>query len=323
MKQYYLRHIIMLCLTATVLTACEYKALDEPYDGDFKRHLIIDFQWGAVDSIPGSMRVVFYPEEPAPYSSGYTFYDISNRRDTIEVPVSTYNISAWNNDIEHVIMEGYGRHTTTFATTGNYSPHGNTSIPKVMDSIYANTRILDYPDYMVHANEHDYRVNPNYDYQELVMKPDSMVVTMEVRIKKVKGLEHCQKVRAAVENIPAKRYVGYPNRTEEPVVIMFDAQAQEKDSCITAKFWVFGIEPTEMAQLQHRITVFFWITGAQIFVTVDATRSFRRYTIDDKYVLIEPEEIDLDLSKYIKQDGAGMIVDAEDWEDAEVIDISL
>lgn len=322
MKKKY-HYIALLGIMATMLTACEYKDLDEPYDGNVKRHVIVDFQWPNVDSIPHSMRVVFYPQEKTPYSSGYTFYDISNRRDTIEVPVSTYNISAWNNDTEHVLLEGYGQHSTTYATTGNYSPHGNVTMAKVLDSIYAGKRILDYPDYMVHANSHDFRIDPNYDYQLLKMTPDSMVVTMEVRIKKVKGLEHCEKVRGVVENIPAKRYVGYPNRTADPVAIMFDAKPQMADSSIVAKFWVFGIEPTDMQQLTHRVTLFFWITGAHLFVTMDATKSFRRWNIDDTYVVIEPDEIDLDLTDYIKQDGTGMVVDAEDWEDTEVINISF
>lgn len=322
MKKNYLRHIILLGIAATVLTACEYKDLDEPYDGNKKRHLIVNFNWANIDSIPGSMRIVFYPEEPGQYSQGYTFYDISNRRDTIEVPVSTYNVSAWNNDIEHVIIDGYGRHTSTFATTGNYSPHGNTNIPKVLDSLYQNMRVLDYPDYMVHANTMDFRINEDYDYQELIMKPDSMVVTMEVKIKKIKGLEHCQKIRGAIENIPSKRYIGYPNRTEEPAVVMFDAEPQMEDSCVTAKFWVFGIEPTDIASLKHRMTLFFWITGAQVFTTLNVTQCFRQYGVNDAYVLIEPEEIDLDLSKYIKQGQSGFEVDAEDWQETN-IDLSF
>ena len=322
MKQL-IRPILLLCMAVTVLTACEYKDLDEPYDENKKRHLIVDFLWDNVDSIPGSMRVVFYPEELGSHSSGYTFYDIKNRRDTIEVPVSTYNISAWNNDMEHVIVEGYGMHTSTFATTGNYSPHGNANIPKVMDSIYYGKKILDYPDYMTHANVLNYRIDPEYDYQYLSLTPDSMVVTMEVRIKKIKGLEYCEKVRGEVENIPAKRYIGYPNKTEDPAVIMFDAKPEMEDSCITAKFWVFGIEPTDIQHLQHRMTLFFWITGAQIFITIDASSAFQKYNADDKYVLIEPNEIDLELSKFVKQGETGMTVDAEDWEETEVIYITL
>ena len=97
--------------------------------------------------------------------------------------------------------------------------------------------------------------------------------------------------------------MAYDNQTADTVTVMFDAQAHEADSTVTAKFWVFGTEPSD---LSHKMVFFFWV----------ATR-------DDTYLLIESQDLGIDLEDYVRQGGTGWTVDAEDWENTEEIPLSF
>lgn len=306
-------------LAALALTSCEYKPLDDFDDSLMKVNVDIHFDWQNVDSVPGYMRVVFYPEDKVSYTQGYTFFDVLNRDTTVQLPAGIYGINAWNNDCEHVITTGYSEQDKAYATTGNYSPHGNAYIPSVLDSIYDRQRVLDYPDYMVHASLRNFVIE-DYDYtgegdqkrQTVTLTSDSMVVTVDVRLHGIGGLEYCYNIRGAVNNLAGKRYMASPNRTEDQVAIMFDGVKHSEDSLVTSRFWVFGIEPTDMKWLQHKMIFFFWITGNQVYLPIDITNIIAAYSKDDRYVLIDAF-CDLDLTQYVRQGSTGMHVDAEDW----------
>lgn len=310
---------MMIALMAALLCSCEYKDLDEGAGSSQKTKFTLSFDWDKVDSIPSYMRVVFYPEDITRYAQGYTFFDVLNRDTVIELPAGKYDVTAWNNDTEHNIYSGFTIRQSIYATTGNYSPHGDVNIPKVLDSLYNGQKVLDYPDYMVHANKSAFELSYKDYIHKLVLAPDSMVVTIEVRMHGIKGLEWCNNIRGAINNVAAKRYMAYDNRTEETVAVMFDAQKHEEDSLVTAKFWVYGIEPSELSNLEHRMIFFFWITGNQMYIPLDVTKIIARVSKDDKYILIETPDLDIDLGDYVRQGNTGWTIDTEDWEDVENI----
>ena len=234
------------------------------------------------------------------------------------MPPGTYDVTAWNNDCEHVITSTFTVRNSAYATTGSYSPHGYVNIPKVLDSLYQSQRVLDYPDYMVHANAEAFHLQMGPENQHLTLPTDSMVVTVEVKLNGVKGLEWCQNIRGAVNNVAGKRYMAFPNLTEERVAIMFDAEPHVADSCVTAKFWVFGLEPSDVSDLEHKMVFFFWITGNQVFITLDVSEIIAAARKDDTYIKIEIPDIDFDLSEYVRQGTTGIVVDAEDWNNVDV-----
>jgi len=315
---------VMIAALGLMLTACEYKDLGDFGRGKIKKiPVTLHFDWQQVDSIPNSMRVVFYPDDKTNYAQGYTFFDVLNCDTTIQLPAGGYSLTAWNNDCEHVIVSHFSKQEATYATTGNYSPHGNVNIPKVLDSLYHDQKVLDYPDYMVHANLFNFLIEENKPNQVITLTPDSMVVTVEVKLHGIKGLEWCQNIRGAINNVAGKRYIAFDNLTEDKVAIMFDAEPVQQDSMVVAKFWVFGIEPTDLSHLDHKLVMFFWITGNQVFIPIDVTDIIANARKDDTYVLIETPDLDIDLSKYVRQGETGIIVDAEDWEETEEITLSF
>ena len=147
----------MMAISALItagVSSCEYKDLD---DGSELNAVTIDFDMKSkIDSIPGSMRVAFYPVDAlakANMNKGYTFFDLPQSiwPATVQLPAGIYDVVAWNNDTEHVLTEKYGSQVTLHATTPPYNSRGTFDTPNILDSLYNGQRVLDYPDYMVHA----------------------------------------------------------------------------------------------------------------------------------------------------------------------------
>ncbi len=325
-KKMSIKGILSILAASTVLfsglSSCEYKDLGEPI-GPQKTKFTLSFDWSKVDSVPRSMRVVFYPKDIDYYALGYTVMDVLNRDTVVELPAGTYDVLTWNNDIEHVYLSTYTNRLQTHATTGNYSPHGDIRIPSILDSLYAGQRILDYPDYMVHGSRETFELSLNDNTHTLVMTPDSMVVTVEVRLHGIKGLQWCNNIRAAVNNVAGKRYIAPDCLTEDTVTVMFDAVPVVEDSLVTAQFWVFGLEPSDLKNLSHKMTFFFWITGNQVFLPVDITKIIARTKEEDDHILIDIDDVKLNLADYVRQGESGWQVDAEDWADGEEIPLDM
>lgn len=316
------RNISMLAAAVTMLCACEYKDLEDV--SDYTREVYpftISFDWQKTDSIPDEMRVAFYPVDDYTGSRGYTFFDVLNRDTTVHLPAGIYDVTAWNRDTRHVLTDGYSTQNSLYATTGSYSPHGNYIMPKVLDSLYNGQRVLDYPDYMAHAHQQGFEVVNNGDNQKITLTPDSMVVTVEVKLHGIKGLEYCKNIRAAINNVAGTRFISFDNLTQDEVAIMFDAQGHPEDSLVTAKFWIFGIEPSDVERLDHRLITFFWLQSGQVFIPLDVTNAVAQYRKDDTYILIESPDLGIDLKDYLNSD-SGIIVDVNEWENINV-DVSF
>ena len=285
--------------------------------------LTVHFNWNNIDSIPESMRVMFWPKDFYLNPKGVTFFDINNNNSFIELPAGNYEVLAWNNDTEHVYTEGYDRITSAYATTGQFSPHGDVKMANVLDSIFHGQSILDYPDYMVHAYCADLSVLPNEDDQFLTLMPDSMVTAIEIRLQGISGLEWCRGIRGGINNVAAKRRMAFDDYTEKPTVIMFDGEWEAKDSLVTAHFWVFGMEPTDMKKIPHKMVFFFWLDGGQVFIPIDISQTMEEVHQDEHHVVIEKSGLDIDLRRFMKDGDTGMKITAEDWENAQYIELSF
>ena len=306
----------IMAAAITMATSCEYKELVDYNNLRDITQLQLSFDWQQVDSIPTEMRVVLYPENDKTGIRGYTIFDVQNRDTIVEILAGRYDMTAWNRDMEHVITSGYSTQTSVNATTGPYSSHGNYLMPKVLDSLYVGQQVLDYPDYMVHNFQKGIELERDRE-NKLVITPDSMVVTVEVKLHGITGLEHCKSVRSTINNVSGRRYMSYDNLTDDNVNVMFDATPQITQDMVTAKFWLFGIEPTDYDRMPHELIVFFWLDAGNIFIPLNISKTMSRYDKDDKYILIESPDLDIDLNDYIIPT-SGFDIDINDWDNVDV-----
>ena len=300
------RSWMALVVTALTMTACEYKGLVDGQEPDNRVPVEISFDWQNVDSIPTRMQVMFYRGN----ESGYQRCDVGNGTSTIYITPGEYNITAWNNDGSHVYFNGYERQENINATTPVFNPQNGLGIQNLLDSLYPGQKILDYPDYMVHANM--LRVNVNYNNpQKIVMIPDSMVVTVDVNIGGIAGLEMVRQVKGAIGNVAGRRYMAYENRVTDPSTVIFAARSNVADSTVTAHFWVFGLEPEELDGSEHKATLFFWTTGGNVFIEIDISDLIRKVGKDADILSIDIPDLDIDLKDYIHN---GWDLNIDDWD---------
>lgn len=303
----------LAAVTALAMASCQYKDLEDETPWSKRPAVTVGFEWDAVDSIPGGMRVAFYSVRDGEYGQGYMLYDIGNRDSVIRIAAGTYDVTAWNNDCSHVLTGGYPSRMGINATTLEYSSYGLFTMQGILDSIYGGQRVLDYPDYMVHANRTEVRILQDVENQRVVLRPDSMVVTIDVHLGGIRGLENCKSIRGAIDNIRGRRYMSYDNYTEETVAVAFEAFPCVEDSAVNARFWVFGIEPEALEKDIRTLVTFFWLKGGRVFLPLDVTEAFTGLKEDDTYVVIDMPDLDIDLNDYIHK--GGMVLDVDDWND--------
>lgn len=303
----------------TGMTSCDYKDL---IDGTELKNVTVQFAWEDVDSIPDAMRVAFYPADPATMESmpmGYTYYDMPKTiwPATVQLPIGIYHVTAWNNDTEHVLTEKYESQSTLNSTSPEYNPRGSFDTPALLDSIYNGQKVLDYPDYMVHANTVDYEVLKGSEMKKLTLQPDSMVVAVDYKIHGIGGLSWVKQIRGAINNVAGRRYIAYDNRTEEPVAVMFDCQYNEEDSLVYGSFYIFGIEPTETKNLTHKMVLFFWMNEGKVYLPIDVTKAVKTYRQENKKILIDIPSLGIDLRDFISSKNT-FEVDLEEWSDVNI-----
>lgn len=309
--------------TLLTLSSCEYKDLYE--DGyNNVASLKIDFDFSGVDSIPTQFRVALYPADETTQENmtqGYTLYDVPNHKTTLQkVPVGLFHITAWNNDIEHAIPNGYGSQNTLNVYTPPYATTERHGIPDVIDSLYWGQVLYDYPDYMVHANRKNVMVIKDEE-QTVTLKVDSMVVAIDFRIRKIAGLEAVELVKGALNNVAWRRYMAFDNLTEDTITVMFDCSCSPADSTVYGRIHVFGIEPSELEKLNHKMTLFFWLANGKVFVPLDVTKAFALTRKNQKRMTIEIDNLDINLKDLIGTRNT-FEVKVNQWEDV-FIDISM
>lgn len=249
-----MKHTVYLSafFAGLMMTACEYKDIVTE-DLTDRGNLYLDFRWTEVEQKPASMRVSFYPADSLTYmrigenSIQDVILSIENTL-VARLPEGRYNITCWNNNTEHVIINERKNREKVFATTAPYSPRGGTKERIMVDSILDGMTVLDYPDYMVHAAEDSISVIAGQS-QVVRFIPDSMVTAVDIQIGGVKGLELVRDARGILSDCRGKRKITPENETSETVAVAFDFSYSMEEETIKANFYVFGMEEREKRKL--------------------------------------------------------------------------
>ena len=306
-----------------VMTACEYKDLGPKDVTPDSVELTIDFDWSAVDSIPRSYTLMFYRTDGL---EGYTEdepvrRDVFNRKTTVRIPQGEYAVTAWNNDMQHVAIGDSEQRQRLHATTLPLDTRTQEDPPTVIDSIFAGQRLYDYPDYMIHDNVE--RLELYKDSKEmpvLTLRPDSMVIAVNVHIRGIKGLAWCSRIKGAQNNIYGKRYIAYNDRQEETVAMMFECGYDKDEETVYASYYIFGLSDAEDREtvVPDQIVLFFWLPKTNFFYPIDISDQIAKYRNREvSKIDIYIEDLDLDLRDYLG--GKSMFnLNIEDWKDIDV-----
>ena len=314
--------IIAIALTFTVFTtglvSCEYHDLYEEKTMEMAE-FTLDFSYEKIDSAPAEYRVSFYPADSKTMeniNTGYMLYDLKKGKHKLSLPIGTYKVTAWNHDTEHILTNCYGNRELVSATTQQYRSRGTFDTPKLVDSLYHGQTILDYPDYMVHANIEDFMIQSSVEEKKLILTPDSMVVTVDLSIGGVHGLQDVQEARGSINNVAGKRYIAKDNYTEDSVVVIFDCQCLPEDNTVKARFWLFGLEPTNYQNLNHRIILYFWLNAGKVYIPLDVTQLVAKNR-DAKKLNVHIEDLGIDLREYITS-SSGYEVSVDEWDNIKI-----
>lgn len=309
----------LLCTVALCTASCDYKNLDDEWYADRKNQSIaLMWDYGKIDSVPGSFRVSFWPSDEATLAKvpeGLLFYDVYNGLAVLsDLPSGNYKVTAWNTDTEHNIIEDKDNRDGMYATTtAFYTSGANPS--NVLDSLYYGQPILDTPDYMVHANKESVTVLPEQQNQPMTLIPDSMCVAVDYRIHGVASLHLASQIRAAMNNVTKKRYLAYGNMTQDTCVVMADCMAGIQDSTVYGRFFVYGMEPGDFQKMDHTLTLFFWMEEKNVYFPIQVNTFLKPYTKNDRIIYLDIPNVGLDLRNYVSS--GSFEVNVKEWDDIE------
>ncbi len=305
-------------LLSAGLISCDYKDLDEPELN--APSFLLNFAFEHVDSIPNDYLVVFYPmndNQNIDKSKGYYVREINGKAAYITgIPAGKYKITAWNKFLEHTRVDINADRNKTVAYAQQYFTTADMPA-RMLDSLYYGQTIMDTPDYMTHANVENFELLNDVENQKMTLHPDSMVVTIEYKLRGVKSLGMAKQIKATINNVAKYRYPAFDNITKDTCTVMFDCHFNPSDSLIYGKFYVFGIDPQETSVLSHKMVLFFWMNGNNIYLPIDVTEELQAYRKEDKKILIELPDLNIDLKDYIPTSGT-FNVDVNSWENVDI-----
>lgn len=314
-----MRKTVLMIGILAALASCEYRTLEDAEVLE-RADFTLSFRHENVDSVPSEYRVAFYPADERTLGNitrGYMLFDLRTGDRRLSLPAGRYRVTAWNHDTERVLTNGYGNKNTVSATTQQYRPHGAFDTPTVVDSLYGGKTILDYPDYMVHANVEDFMLRAGTDGQVLTLHPDSMVVAVDVNIGGIRGLSDVMETRGSISNAAGRRYIAGENVTEDSVVVIFDCTAMPEENRMTAHFHLFGLEPAEAGVLSHKMILYFWMRTGRVYIPIDVTNLVRRAGKDARRLEVTIEDLGIDLREYVTA-ASGYEVAVDEWDDIRI-----
>lgn len=317
----YIYKLPIVFLMTTIITGCQYKDFDEI--GSLST-VFLDFDTQNVGQSPTAMRAVFYPADQLTMSNmpmGYSIFDCpkSSWPTNCKIPAGKYYITAYNNDTENIIVEQMNDRYNMKATSLKYA-RGHQEKPSVIDSIYNNQPVLDCPDYMVHAvanNYHEIEVAPG-ESKTIKLFPDSMVITVNFKLKDIKGLDWVRECRGSLNNVAGKRYITPENETEDSVAVMFDCNFNPEENTVYGSFYVFGLYPSNSTiVLSHKMVMYFWMNKGQIFLPIDVTDIINNAGRQGGDVTIEINNLDINLKDYVSSPNT-FDINVDEWTDVNV-----
>lgn len=314
-------NILFILIISLLTGSCEYKDFEDMEEIVTYKNISVMFDDSNINEIPASMTVAFFPKDKQLTNKNVYIFDVPYYNAEVKLPTNEYSVVTWNNNTEHIIINDIENYDS-YASTGEFSPHGDATLSHVLDSIYNHQKIYDFPDYMVHGFRDDVVIGTD-DKQVVTLPLDSMVTVVNLTIGGIENLSLCYNIRAALDNLEGTRYMGYDNRTSNNSVVMFDMKAIPNEKKITASFYVFGCKK----DLSHKLTLFFWLNGGKVFIPKNIT-DYISYS-GDKTISVDIPNLNIDLEKYIrkpepgKDNQPGIKVDVDEWGEEEIRDISF
>ena len=309
-------------------TACEYKDLpgiEAPKD---LIPIRVSFDFAQLDSIPKSMRLAFYQQQADATTRSYTMYDIQSRDTVIHLTKGKYDVVAWNNDTEYNLISGHNNPEMLNFTTPAFTSFIGTSLPRLIDSLTHNKKVLSYPDYMVHVPKTTIDISrlrgKTRAYGEmtlqdttLTIRPAELTVEVSIKLNNIVGLEYCRAIQGVVTNVAATRYIGTENLSEDTCTVAFPMQANKEDNSVSTKFYVADYEPTGLKNIKHRLLVFFYLNKKQVYVPLDISEEVARARRLRDYRINVDRELNIVMQDSIEPSG-GMSADLEEWQNITV-----
>lgn len=307
--------VCLFTLTVLSFASCDYKDLEEDMSARTQIHL--NFDWNKVDSIPKSMRVIFYPDDSYLKSiieQGYVTFDVYSSGMDVALPSGTYKMTAFNNDTEHVFVNNQIDHNGIFATTSASLTRTIVDAETLLDSIYSQ-KILDYPDYMVHTSSEEVIIKG--DRQTVTLTPDSMVVRVDFRVDGVTGLEHVQQIKAVMGNIAGKRFVTPDDVVQDTCAVLFDCGWDADNNSISAQFHVWSVLPNYKEQDGQKLTLLIWMKDSKVYLPIDLTDIYRGFRKNDLVFDINIKDTNINLNEFLPAQ-SGFEIDITEWEDIRI-----
>ncbi len=305
---------LMAGFTLITMSSCEYKDLEElNFDTE---SIIVDFSWEKTDSVPSCFRVVLCPADNGTRlktRQDCLTFDIYNTAAVLNnVPCGNYFVTAYNTDTQKNLVKN--NHSLYSMISTLTDDDVRKTIPyNVIDSIYDGQRIYDTPDFMMHHTAEKFTVRSGMQ-NLLTLVPDSMVTTVRLKIYGIKGLQYARQIVGTVNNASAQRWIAEDNKTDEASVVMFECHYN--DETIYSDFYVYGLFPDHQKNLPHKLTLFFWLDGQNIYIPLDISDQIEQYDEGDRIIDLNITDINLNLKEKIV--GKGMFdIHVSEWSDSE------
>ena len=319
-----IKYFFLMVITVIGFSSCDFKDVDDSGMG----YVDVDFDFSEVDSIPKSMKVIFYPIGGIAVDmikQGYTTMDWTPKNKRITLPDGVYNVTAFSADGDHIFYTNENIREKLMLTTDKFDFSDITRAAKtpesIVDSIYPGCDLLNTPDYVVKANEDLFYVNDLAETNQMIMVADSMTTVICITIKGIDGLQFVTSCSGVLGGLAKYGQPLKDGAATDSTAMGFPVKINASEKEITAKFNVWGLDPVDaFGDKIHKLTLFFWMDDAKVFVTKDITDEIRNAQFKNGVLDINVT-IDLNVRESVGGAG-GFDINLSPW-DEENIDIGM
>lgn len=319
-----IKYFFLMVMTVIGLSSCDFKDVDDSGMG----YVDVDFDFSEVDSVPKSMKVIFYPVGGIAVDmikQGYTTMDWSPKNKRITLPDGVYNVTAFNMDGDHVFYDNENIREKLMLTTDRFYFSDMTRAAKtpesIVDSIYPGCDLLYTPDYVVKANEDLFYVDDLAETNQMTMVADSMTTAVSITIKGIDGLQFVTSCSGVLGGLAKYGQPLKDGVARDSTVMGFPVKINVPEKEMKARFNVWGLDPVDaIGDKTHKMTLFFWMDDAKIFVTKDITDEIREGLFKNG-VLYVNVTIDMNVRESVGGSG-GFDINLSPW-DEEHVDIGM
>lgn len=323
MRKHFLHTFVCVAMSLS-FWACEYKdTLDVEITGN--NSVQVNFDWGLVDSIPKTFRLMFYPGDQETADRlvvGYRIFDVCNSSVLLhDISAGCYDVTAWNTDVDYNVTDEHWNRWKLNMSTQTY--YESTISPILLDSLFDRQTVVMTPDYVLHANVDRFHIVRDKEKQQLTLRPDSMVITVSLKINGVEGLQLAKKICGTLTNVGKKRLIAYENCVQDSAVVIFNCKWDKEKKVVYSKFHLFGLRPAGVGvnDQEHILTLFFWLQGKNVYIPIDLTELVNRHSNNESLVNLEIKDLHINLNDYVDVPGMFDVI-VDDWTEGEHHDVN-